>query len=73
MRDISERAFQAYGETLENMTAFRYMVRVMEMGDDDWPAVLVNLHKTRNSWGRLSWIFIRDGAGLKVSEHFSRR
>ena len=43
LRDSTDRYFQAYGEPLENVTAFRYLVQVMTAGDDDWPAVVVNL------------------------------
>ena len=41
--------------------------------DDDWPEVVGNLQRERNSWGRLSWILIREEADLKVSGHFLRR
>ena len=35
LRDSTERAFEAYGAPLENVTAFRYLERVMMAGDDD--------------------------------------
>ena len=35
LREIMERAFEAYIEPLENVTAFKYLVRVMTEGDDD--------------------------------------
>ena len=73
LRERSERAFQAYGEPLVNVTTFRYLGRVMTAGDDDWPAVIGNLQKARKSWGRLLRILIRERADLKVSGHFSRR
>ena len=65
-----EKAFQAYGETLENVTAFRYLVQAMTLGDDDWPAVVGNLQRARKSWGRLSQISIRERADPKVSGNF---
>ena len=68
-----ERAFQAYGEPLENVTAFRYLGRVMTVGYYDWPEVLGKIQKARKSWGRLSRILSRDGADPKVLGHFSRR
>ena len=34
-RESSERTFQAYGEPLENVAAFRYLVRVTMSGDDE--------------------------------------
>ena len=54
------------------MTALRYMGRVMTAGDDDWHAVVDNLHKVRNIWGRLLRILIREGTDPKVSGNFSK-
>ena len=65
-----ERAFEAYRELLENVTAFRYLGRVLTAGDNDWLAVVGNLGKARNSWGKLSRILIREGADPKVLGHF---
>ena len=73
LRESSERAFQANGDSLENVTAFRYLVRVMNTGGDDWPAVVGSLHKERKSWGRLSRILRWYGADPKVLRNFSRR
>ena len=72
LREISERAFEAYVEPLENVTVFRYLGQVLTEGDDDWLAVLGNLGKARNIWGRLSWILSREGADPKVSGHFCK-
>ena len=44
-REISERAFEAYGKPLENVTTFRYLVQVLTAGDDDWHAMVGNLGK----------------------------
>ena len=62
--------FEAYGEPLENVTAFRYLGRVLTAGDDDWLAAVGNLGKARKSWGQLSRILSREGEDLKVSGHF---
>ena len=35
LRESLDRAFQAYVETLENVTAFRYLGRLMPAGDED--------------------------------------
>ena len=35
LREISKRAFKAYGEPLENVTAFKYLGQVLTKGDDD--------------------------------------
>ena len=71
--EITERAFEAYGAPLENMTKFKYLGQVMTAGDDNWSAVLGNLWKARKNWWRLSRILIREGADPKVLGHFSRR
>ena len=70
LRDSPERAFEAYGEPLEILTAFRYLGRVLTTGDDDWLAVVGNLGKARKSWGRLSRILIREGVDPKLLGHF---
>ena len=59
LRESSERSFQAYGEPLENVTAFSYLRRVITVGDDYWPAVVGNLWKARNRWVRLKRILSR--------------
>ena len=46
------------------------MGRVTTAVDDDWPAVVGNPHKSRNSWGGLSRILSREGADTKVSGRF---
>ena len=48
---ILEKAFQAYGALLENLTAFKYLGRLMTAGDDDRPEVSGIMLKTRESWG----------------------
>ena len=45
LRDSTERAFEAYGKPLEMVVTFKYLGRVMTVGDDDWPAVAGNLVK----------------------------
>ena len=52
------------------MTAFRYLVWVMITQDDDWPAVVGNLQRSRKSWGVLSGILSQEGADPKVSGHY---
>ena len=54
LRDITERAFEAYGKPLDTVLAFKYLGRVMTAGDDNWPGVAGNLSKAWKSWGRLS-------------------
>ena len=70
LREISERSFEAYGEPLENVTTFQYLGQVLTAEDYDCLAVVDNLGKARNSWGRLSWILSREGADPKVLGNF---
>ena len=60
----------AYREHINNLSAFKYPGRVLTAGDDDWLAVVGNLGKARKSWGRLSWILVREGADPNVSGNF---
>ena len=45
LRESSDKAFEAYGEPLENVTAFRYLVWVLTAGYDDWLTVVGNIGK----------------------------
>ena len=51
LRESTERAFEDYGESLENLTAFKYLGQVLAVVDDDWPSVVGNLCKARKSLG----------------------
>ena len=44
-----ERAFEAYGEPINNVLEFTYLGRVLTAGDDDWTEVVGNLGKARRS------------------------
>ena len=59
LKESTERTFEAYGKPLENVSAFKYLGKVMTVGDDNWPAVAGNLLKARKSWGRLWRILCR--------------
>ena len=72
MMESLERAFGGYGEPLEDVTTFRYLVRVLTVGDDDWLAVVDNLGKAQKSWGRLSLILIQEGEYPKVLGSFNK-
>ena len=67
-----DRAFDAYGEPLENVTTFRYLGRVLTAGDNDWLEVVGNLGKAQKIWGRLSRILSREGVDLNVSGIFHK-
>ena len=68
-----ERFFEAYGNSLINVTTFKYLGRVMKAGDYEWPVVVSNLQRASKIWRRLSQILIREGADPKVSGDFLRR
>ena len=70
LREISKRAFQAYGEPLETVTLFKYLGRVMTVGGDEWPAVVVNLRKAWNSWTHITRILIQEGVDPRISTMF---
>ena len=63
-------AFEAYGNPLEAVPSLKYLGRIMTAGDDDWPAVAVNLVKERKSWGRLTRIMSREGSDKRISGTF---
>ena len=70
MREISKRAFQAYGIPLETFVLFKYLGRVLTPGDDDWPEVVGNLKKAQKRWARLTSILGREGPKPRVSGIF---
>ena len=70
LREISERAFQAYGGQLETVTAFKYLGRVMTTRDDNWPAVAGNLRKSWKSCTRMTRILGQEGADPRISGLF---
>ena len=52
------------------VTEFRYLGRVLNDTDDDWPAVAGNIRKAREIWGRLARVLGREGTDPKVSCSF---
>ena len=65
-----ERAFEAYGAPVKNVTEFKYLGRMLTANKNDWLAVVGNLGKPRRSWGRLPWVLGREGADPKLSRAF---
>ena len=51
------------------MTAFKYLGRVLAVGDDYWLAVAGNLQKARNSLVLMLRLFFREGSDPKVLGH----
>ena len=65
-----ERAFQAYREPLETVTMFKYMGRVLTVGDYDWTEVTGNLREARKIWMQMERILSWEGADPKISRLF---
>ena len=61
--ESTERDFEAYGTPLEKMTEFKYLGRLIKAVYYDWPAVVYNLQRVGNSWGRLSRRLSLEGGG----------
>ena len=74
MREITVRAFQAYGSPLEMVTYFEYFGQILMDLDDDWPAVVRNIQKARKIWTRLSRILflLREGVNIGLSGMFCK-
>ena len=49
---------------------FKYMVRVMTAGDDNFPAVAGNVQKAGKSWVQKLRVLSREGVYPKVLGHF---
>ena len=69
-QESAEQAFEAYGEPIKNVTEFKYLGRVLTVGEDNWLVVVGNLVKAQRSWGRLSQVLGREGADPKASQMF---
>ena len=72
LRESTEMAFEAYWKPLKAVPSFKYLGRMMTVGDDHCPAVAENLVKARKSWGRLTRILSREGADKRMSGTFFR-
>ena len=61
-----ERSLIAYGVPLFQVTSFKYLGRVLDTEDDNWPEVVRNLRRTRQKWARLTWALRREGADART-------
>ena len=61
-------AFKAYVWTLEAVTSFKYMGRVMNTSDNNWPAVVKNMRDGRRKWSRFSRLWGQEGANARTSD-----
>ena len=56
---VAATAFRVYVHPLETVKSFKYIERLITATDDDWPEVIINLHKLQKSWYRMSKILRR--------------
>ena len=56
-----DRDFQSYGELLDSVTWFKYIVKLLTVGCNYWPVVAGNLSKSRKNWICITRILRRDG------------
>ena len=66
LRESLKRAFQAYGEQLETFTSFKYLGRVLIVGDGNWKTMAGNLRKARKIWTRITRILGREGVDPRI-------
>ena len=52
-REVTARAFSAYGRPLDMVTSFKYLRQVISEADDNWSAVVKNLARARKVWSRM--------------------
>ena len=53
-REVTTRAFSAYGRPLEMVTSLKYLGRVISATDDYWKEVVRNLAQAKTVWRRMS-------------------
>ena len=61
-----ERAFQAYGRTLDMVTFFKYLGRVLTESDGYCPELSGDLWKAQNICAHMARILVREGASPQV-------
>ena len=64
----AEASFSLMGEDeaecIEEVGNFKYLGRMSDRSDDDWPAVRRNFRKARRLWSRLGKLLRREEADL---------
>ena len=62
--------FSVGDDPLERVEVFRYLGRLIAMGDDDAQAVRACLKKARRAWARMSRVLRRENVGPRTSGKF---
>ena len=57
-------------EIIEGVETFKYLGRILNRSDNDWPWVLQNVGKACRIWNRLGKLLRREGAEPRVSAMF---
>ena len=60
------------GDKIEGVVIFKYLGRPLDQSDDEWMAVIWNIRKSRQVWGRLGVILRREGVDPITSAAFYR-
>ena len=62
-----ETAFTEYGIPLDQVTSLKYLGQILTAADENWPAVIINLRKTRQKWAQMKRVLVREGADARTS------
>ena len=69
-REVTSRAFRAYGRPLEMVTSFKYLGRLISETDNNWPAGMRNLAWAKTVLNRILRILGRGEVTPRVSRLF---
>ena len=56
-------------ECIEGVDTFKYLGRILDRSDDNWPVVLQNFGKARRVWIRLGKLLQGEGGGATSVRH----
>jgi exonuclease III len=65
-----EVSFTVNGTSINRVSEFKYLGRILEESDDDAPAANRQLERARERWGRMSRVLAAEGASPKVMGYF---
>ena len=65
-KEVTVRYFSVYWCSLEMVISFKYLGLVILTTDDDWPAVVRKLARSKMAWSRMSLIISREGVMVKT-------
>jgi hypothetical protein len=65
-KTIEETVFTVSGTPIKTVKQFKYLGRILDEDDNDWPAINRNLAKAQAAWGRLGKILSKEKANSKA-------